>query len=169
MKAFKLTLSALALFFIFLVEKGYSYEDDVMHERGYYYVIFTKASISQINKVLEKYIYQHGWEIVKVMNVDKTAGLKSYYKTFLICKADYLKQGVHHFKEIGNLIPCRITVMAQGSKIKVMVEDVVEIAKLYGNKDNKFDYFINKVQFELNDILSKTKNELEPRTFLPQY
>ncbi len=165
MKTLNLILSILFMFAITV----YSYEDDVQHEKGYYYVIIKNKSPKVVNATVVEEIYKEGWDIVSTINVDKTANLRTFYKTHLICKENYLSQGVKKFKEIGNLIPCRITVLVEGTKVKVMVEDVEEIAKIYGIKDKEFLMFLKKVQDELVNILVRTATKLSPRTFKPMY
>ena len=147
----------------------FAYESEVKAEKGYFYIVLKKASFKKADAILKEKIKEEGWQIIHTLNVDKTAGMKTYYKTYLLCKASYLKKGVYIFKEIGNLLPCRITIRTEGSKVIIMVEDIVEISKLYNVKDKRFGKFINNVQEELIDILIKTKNKLEPKGFIPQY
>jgi uncharacterized protein (DUF302 family) len=165
MKALKIILT----FILIISTYVYSYEDDVQHEKGYYYIIIKNKSPKIVNAVVAEEIYKSQWDIVATINVDKTTNLKTFYKTHLICQEDYLSMGVRKFKEIGNLIPCRITVLVEGTKVKVMVEDVEEIAKIYGIKDKEFLKFLKKVQDELITILVKTSSRLAPKTFKPMY
>jgi uncharacterized protein (DUF302 family) len=128
-----------------------------------------KASFKKANAVLQENVAKYGWDIVHTINVDKTAKIKTPYKTHLLCKAKHLKEGVKVYKNIGLLIPCKITIRPDGAKIKVMVEDVVQLADAYNIKDKKIIGFLKQVQLELISILENTKHQLEPRGFLPQY
>jgi hypothetical protein len=167
MKINKIFYSLLSL--LILINLAFSYEEEIQHENGYYYVIIKKTTPKKVNAAIVESIYAHDWDVVHTVNVDLTTGLKTFYKTHLICKESYLSKGVKIFPEIGNLIPCRISVVAQGSDVKVMVEDVEEIAKLYKVEDKKFYDFIRKVQLEINDILLRAAAEIEPKTFKPMY
>ncbi len=167
MRGFKFLLFFYLL--LILVVKSYGYEENVHYKDGYYYITLKKASFKKANAILQENIAKYNWDIVHTINVDKTAKIKTPYKTHLLCKAKYLKEGVKTFRNIGLLIPCKITIRTEGAKIIVMVEDVVELAKTYGIKDKKILNFLKKVQNELIGILETTKNQLEPRGFLPQY
>ena len=162
-------LNFLLVLVLLLTAHVHSYEDDIQHYKGYYYIIIKNKSPKLVNATVVEEIYKAGWDIVATVNVDKTSNLKTFYKTHLICQENYLSKGVRKFKEIGNLIPCRITVLVEGSKVKVMVEDVEEIAKVYGIKDKGFLTFLKKVQDELVSILIKTSSRLSPKTFKPMY
>ncbi|RUM48462.1 MAG: DUF302 domain-containing protein [Hydrogenothermus sp.] len=162
-------LKLLLVLVLLLTVSVYSYEDDVQHDNGYYYIIIKNKSPKLVNAIVVEEIYKAEWDIVTTINVDKTSNLKTFYKTHLICQENYLSKGVRKFKEIGNLIPCRITVLVEGTKVKVMAEDIEEIAKIYGIKDKEFLAFLKKVQDELVSILVKTASRLSPKTFKPMY
>ncbi len=160
-----LLLTLLPLFI--LLQKALSYEDFVQYEKGYYYVVITKGSFKAVNAKLIEEINNHKWDVIHTINLDKTASLKTPYKTHLLCKKDYLQKGVSIFKPIGVIIPCKMAIYTEGSKIKILVEDVAEFAKIYKPEDKSFSKFLNKVKDEMIDILNKTAGKFMSSKYTP--
>ncbi len=154
-------------FILFVALKAYGYEDFVQYQKGYYYVVIKKGSFKSVNAKLIEEIQSHNWEVIHTINVDKTAKLKTPYKTHLLCKGDYLKKGVGIFKPIGVIIPCKLAVYVEGSSVKILVEDVMELAKIYAPGDETFKRFLSKVKEEMIDILNKTAARFHKSKYTP--
>ncbi len=153
---------------IFIFSTAFSYEDHVQYDNGYYYVIIKKERFDRVNAELVEQINKHGWQVIHTIDVSKTANLKSPYKTYLLCRGDYLEKGVNYFKLIGVIIPCRIAIFQEKDYIKIAVEDIREIAKIY-RKNSKFYRFMMDVEFEMIDILNKTADRFSKKQLIPQY
>ncbi|MBK3332686.1 DUF302 domain-containing protein [Persephonella atlantica] len=145
----------------------YSYEDFVQYEKGYYYVVINRGSFENVNSKLIEEITLHGWDVIHTINVDKTTGIKTPYKTHLLCKSKYLKKGLEKFKSIGVIIPCKMAIFVEGNTIKIMVEDVTEYAKIYRPEDKEFYRFLSKVKDEMIDILNKTAGRFMKSRYTP--
>ena len=154
-----------ALFFLFSL--SYGYEDFVQYEKGYYYVVITKGSFKNVNSKLLEEIRMQGWDVIHTINVDKTTGMKSPYKTHLLCKAEYLREGIERFRPIGVIIPCKMAIYVEGSKIKIMVEDVSEYSDIYAPKNAEFRKFLLKVRDELIEILNRTAGRFMKSRYTP--
>ncbi len=109
---------ALIIFFVIFFFPSYGYEDFVQYEKGYYFVEIKGASAKTVNAKLIEEINSHRWDIIHTINVDKTAGLKSFYKTHLLCRGDYLKKGLKIFKPIGIIISCKMSILLKGIALK---------------------------------------------------
>ncbi len=147
---------------------AFSYEDHVQYESGYYYVVIKKEKFDRVNAELIEQINKHGWQVIHTINVDKTINISKPYKTHLLCRGDYLKKGLEYFKLIGVIIPCRITIFQDKDYIKIAVEDIREIAKMY-RKNSKFYRFMMDVEFEMIDILNRTADKFSKKQLIPQY
>ncbi|SNZ11408.1 Uncharacterized conserved protein, DUF302 family [Persephonella hydrogeniphila] len=157
----------LVLSFIFLFSLSYSYEDFVQYEKGYYYVEIKKGSFENVNSKLLEEIKAHQWDVIHTINVDKTVKMKSFYKTHLLCKAKYLREGVQRFKAIGVIIPCKMAIFTDGNTVKIMVEDVSEYGKIYAPGNREFEKFLIKVRDELIDILNRTASRFMKSKYTP--
>ncbi len=153
--------------FLFLSQKVISYEDFVQYENGYYYVVLSKGSFKAVNSKLIEEIHNHGWEVIHTINVDKTAEMKTPYKTHLLCKSEYLKKGVQILKPIGVVIPCKMAIYVEGNRIKILVEDVMELSKIYAPGDESFRKFLHKVKDEMIDILNRTAGKFHGSKYTP--
>ncbi|WP_456463330.1 DUF302 domain-containing protein [Persephonella sp.] len=156
-----------AVLFFFLFSLSYGYEDFVQYEKGYYYVVITKGSFKNVNSKLLEEIRMQGWDVIHTINVDKTIKMKSPYKTHLLCKAKYLKEGVKKFRPLGVIIPCKMAIFVEGNKIKIMVEDVSEYADIYAPEDKEFKKFMLKVRDELIGILNRTAGRFMKSRYTP--
>jgi len=152
---------------MFSFSSSTAYEDFVQYEKGYYFVVIKKGSFNAVNSKLKEEIQNHGWDIIHTINVDKTAKIKTPYKTHLLCKADYLKKGVNIFEPIGVIIPCKMAVYVEGNKIKILVEDVMELGKIYAPNNKKFNSFLLKVKDEMIDILNRTAGRFMSSKYTP--
>ncbi|NPA17355.1 DUF302 domain-containing protein [Persephonella sp.] len=155
----------LAVLFIFFGSQAY--EDFVQYEKGYYYVEIKKGSFKAVNAKLLEEISSHGWDVIHTINVDKTVGMKKPYKTHLLCKSSYLKQGIERFKPIGIIIPCKMAIFSDGNSIKIMVEDVTEYGDLYGKGNPEFRKMLYRVKEEMIDILNKTAGKFMKSRYTP--
>lgn len=163
MRFFKGLTVLLVVFFL----KSYGYEDFVQYEKGYYYIEIKGESVKSVNAKLLEEITNHNWDVIHTINVDKTAGLNTFYKTHLLCKSDYLKKGVKLFKPIGIIIPCKMSIFVDGNTVKVLVEDVSEFSKIYAPKNKNFEKFILKVKEEMIDILNRTASRFGKSKYTP--
>ena len=154
-------------FFLLLFSFSYGYEDFVQYEKGYYYVVITKGSFKNVNSKLLEEIRMQGWDVIHTINVDKTAEMKSPYKTHLLCKAEYLREGIEKFRPIGVIIPCKMAIYVEGSKIKIMVEDVSEYPDIYAPENIQFKKFMLKVRDELISILNRTAGRFMESRYTP--
>ncbi|NPA51422.1 MAG: DUF302 domain-containing protein [Aquificae bacterium] len=153
---------------LFFLGYSYGYEDHVKYEHGYFYVIIDKEKFGSVNSELLQQIENHGWEVIYTMNVDRTTKTNTPYKTHLLCKRDYLREGLETFKLIGVIIPCRIAIFQEKNYVKIAVEDIKEIVKKY-NPNPKFYRFITAIEQEMIDILNRTANEFSKKRLIPQY
>ena len=160
-------MRAIIIAIALLIGYSYAYEDFVQYEKGYYYVIIKKGSFKVINAKLQEEIANHGWDVIHTINVDKTVKSKAPYKTHLLCKAKYLKQSVQYFKPIGVIIPCKIAIFVDGNNVVIMVEDVMELAKIYAPGNKKFEAFLNQVKDEMIDILNRTAARFMSSKYTP--
>ncbi len=151
----------------FLGASSFAYEDFTEYENGYYYVVIKKGSFKAVNAKLIEEIHNHGWEVIHTINVDKTAKIKTPYKTHLLCKGEYLKKGVGIFKNIGVVIPCKLAIYVEGNKIKILVEDVMELSKIYAPENKTFRKFLMKVKDEMIDILNRTAGKFMKSKYTP--
>ncbi|NPA54540.1 MAG: DUF302 domain-containing protein [Aquificae bacterium] len=150
-----------------MVSKSNAYEDLVQYEKGYYYVVLNKGSFKIVNSKLIEEIHNHGWDVIHTINVDKTSKIKAPYKTHLLCKSKYLEKGIKVFKPIGVIIPCKMAIYVEGNKIKILVEDVMELAKIYASDNPDFNKFLLKVKEEMIDILNKTASRFQKSKYTP--
>lgn len=160
----KLTSLIVVLFFLITSLKA----TEVQFERGYYYVLIKGANFDRVNEVLKTEIENHKWGIIHTMNVDKTVKSQTPHKTHLLCRADYLTEGLKFDKEIISvLIPCRISIYQDKNNIKIVVEDVEAAASTFGVDDKKFKTFLKQVTEEMKSILQKTADHFEKRQNMP--
>ena len=158
---------ALLIFFIVFSLKAFGYEDFVQYEKGYYYITVKGVSPKAVNAKLIEEITNHKWDVIHTINVDKTVKSKTPYKTHLLCKAKYLKKGVEYFKPIGVIIPCKMAIFVDGNNVVIMVEDVMELGKIYAPEDKKFEKFLRQVKSEMIDILNKTAARFMSSKYTP--
>lgn len=141
---------------------------EVQFEKGYYYVIIKNANFDKVNDVLKSEIQNHKWGIIHTMNVDKTIKSQIPHKTYLLCRADYLTEGIKFDKEvISVLIPCRISIYQDKNGVKIVVEDVEAAASTFGIEDKRFKAFLKQVTEEMKSILQKTADNFEKRQNMP--
>ncbi len=157
----------LLIFFTVFSLKAFGYEDFVQYEKGYYYITVKGISPKAVNAKLIEEITNHRWDVIHTINVDKTANLKTFYKTHLLCKSKYLKKGVELFKPIGIIIPCKMSIFTEKNSVKVLVEDVSEFSKIYAPKDKNFEKFMLKVKEEMIDILNRTAAKFQKSKYTP--
>ncbi len=156
------------MLYLIMVSFSFAYEDHVQYEHGYFYVIIEKEKFNKVNAELLQQIENHGWEVIYTMNVDQTTKSKIPYKTHLLCKRDYLKEGLSKFKLVGVIIPCRIAIFQEKDYIKIAVEDIREIVKMY-KPSSEFYRFIINVEHEMIDILNSTADQFSKKRLIPQY
>jgi len=87
-----------------------SFGGEVNFEKGYYYVVIKKGDFDKVNAVLQQEIQNHKWGIIHTLNVDKTIKSNTPHKTCLLCRTDYLTEGINNKDVISVLIPCRISI-----------------------------------------------------------
>ena len=147
----------------------FSFAGNVEYEKGYYYVVIKNGNFERVNAVLQQEIQNHKWGIIHTMNVDKTIKSNIPHKTYLLCRADYLSEGIQFNKEvISVLIPCRISIYQDKNDIKILVEDVEAASKTFGVEDQKFKVFLRQVTDEMKSILQKTADRFEKKSLIPQ-
>jgi len=123
-----------------------SFGGEVNFEKGYYYVVIKKGNFDKVNAVLQQEIQNHKWGIIHTMNVDKTIKSNTPHKTYLLCRADYLTEGIKFNKDvISVLIPCRISIYQNKNDVKILVEDVEAASTHFGIEDKKFKAFFKKL------------------------
>lgn len=141
---------------------------EVTFEKGYYYVIVKNAKFEAVDNVLQNEIKNHKWGIIHTMNVDKTINSTIPHKTYLLCRSDYLEQGVRYNKDIVSvIIPCRISIYQDKNDVKILVEDLSSYNQIFGINDQKFKAFLNQVGEEMKSILQKTANEFGRKQNFP--
>jgi uncharacterized protein (DUF302 family) len=142
---------------------------EVQFEKGYYYVIIKNANFDKVNETLKSEIENQKWGIIHTMNVDKTVKSQIPHKTYLLCRSDYLTEGLKFDKNvISVLIPCRISIYQEKNNIKIVVEDVEATASNFGVEDKRFKAFLKQVTEEMKTILQKTADHFEKRQNIPQ-
>ncbi len=161
-------MNILIMLVLFVISISVAYEDHVKYEHGYFYVVIEKEKFSSVNSELLQQIENHGWEVIYTMNVDRTTKTASPYKTHLLCRRDYLREGLKKFKLIGVIIPCRIAIFQEKDHIKIAVEDIREIVEMY-KPDPEFYRFIITVEHEMIDILNRTADAFSKKRLIPQY
>lgn len=164
------TLRLFLLMFTFLIFEGAKAErhGEVNFEKGYYYVIIKSASFESVDNVLQNEIKNHKWGIIHTINVDKTVNSPIAHKTYLLCRSDYLEQGVKFNKDVVSvIIPCRISIYQDKNDVKILVEDVSAYNQIFGISDKRFRSFLNQVGEEMKSILQKTANEFGRKQNFP--
>lgn len=164
------TLKIVILVFVLIIYGNVKAEKhgEVTFEKGYYYVVIKNAKFESVDNVLQNEIKNHKWGIIHTMNVDKTVNSPSPHKTYLLCRSDYLEQGIKFNKEIVSvIIPCRISIYQDRNDIKILVEDVSAYNQIFGINDTKFKTFLNQVAEEMKSILQKTANEFGRKQNFP--
>ncbi|MDM7273620.1 DUF302 domain-containing protein [Sulfurihydrogenibium azorense] len=137
---------------------------EVQFEKGYYYVVIKNGNFDKVNEVLKSEIENHKWGVIHTMNVDKTVKSNTPHKTYLLCRADYLTEGLKFNKDIISvLIPCRISIYQDKNSIKILVEDVEASSSNFGVEDKRFKAFLRQVTEEMKSILQKTADHFEKR------
>lgn len=166
MKTLK-TLTFLFVLFILSTAKAEKY-GEVTFEKGYYFVVIKNAKFEAVDNVLQNEIKNHRWGIIHTMNVDKTINSPTPHKTYLLCRSDYLEQGIKFNRDIVSvIIPCRISIYQDKNDIKILVEDVSTYNQIFGINDSKFRNFLNQVGDEMRSILQKTANEFGKKQNFP--
>ncbi|MEJ5172995.1 MAG: DUF302 domain-containing protein [Hydrogenothermaceae bacterium] len=141
---------------------------EVTFEKGYYYVVIKNANFDAVNNVLQNEIKNHKWGVIHTMNVDKTTNSPVPHKTYLLCRSDYLSQGIKFNKDIVSvIIPCRISIYQDKNDIKILVEDVGAYTQIFGIEDPKFKGFLNQVSDEMRSILQKTADQFGKKQNFP--
>ncbi|MCX7759611.1 MAG: DUF302 domain-containing protein [Hydrogenothermaceae bacterium] len=141
---------------------------EVTFEKGYYYVIIKDAKFDAVNNVLQSEIKNHKWGVIHTMNVDKTINSPIPHKTYLLCRSDYLSQGIRFNKDIVSvIIPCRISIYQDKNDVKILVEDVGAYTQIFGINDPKFKGFLNQVSDEMKSILQKTADHFGKKQNFP--
>lgn len=77
---------------------------EVQFEKGYYYVVIKNGNFDKVNEVLKSEIENHKWGVIHTMNVDKTVKSNTPHKTYLLCRADYLTEGLKFNKDIISVL-----------------------------------------------------------------
>ncbi len=155
--------------FIPLLLLNFAISGEVTFEKGYYQVVIKNGNFDRVNAVLQQEIQNHKWGIIHTMNVDKTIKSKTPHKTYLLCRSDYLSEGIKFNREvISVLIPCRISIYQDKNNIKIIVEDVESAASHFGINDTKFNAFLRQVSDEMKSILEKTSNHFDKESLKPQ-
>ena len=158
----------LSLFYSLLLTIYSTFAAEVQFEKGYYYVIIKNGDFDRINETLKSEIENHKWGIIHTMNVDKTVKSQTPHKTYLLCRGDYLTEGLKYNKDIVSvLIPCRISIYQDKNNIKIVVEDVEAASSHFGIEDKKFKAFLRQVTEEMKSILQKTADHFEKRQNMP--
>jgi uncharacterized protein (DUF302 family) len=146
-----------------------SFGGEVNFEKGYYYIVIKNGNFDKVNAVLQQEIQNHKWGIIHTMNVDKTIKSNTPHKTYLLCHADYLTEGIKFNKDvISVLIPCRISIYQDKNDVKILVEDVEAASTNFGIEDKKFKAFLRQVADEMKSILQKTSDHFEKKSLTPQ-
>lgn len=164
-------MRALKMFIFLVLLIGVSRADQhgqVTFEKGYYFVIIKNANFEAVDNVLQNEIKNHGWGIIHTMNVDKTVNSPVPHKTYLLCRSDYLEQGVKFNKDVVSvIIPCRISIYQDKNNIKILVEDVSAYNQIFKITDSKFKSFLGQVAEEMKSILQKTANQFDKKQNFP--
>lgn len=140
----------------------------VTFEKGYYFVIIKNANFDAVDNVLKNEIKNHKWGIVHTINVDKTINSPVSHKTYLLCRSDYLGQGIKFNRDIISvIIPCRISIYQDRNDVKILVEDTSAYNQIFEIKDDKFKAFLNQVTEEMKSILQKTADQFGRKQNFP--